>query len=87
MPKGVPLLFYHTYSRYRMEEKELLQQLGDRIRDIRTKKNLTQYELADKCDINRNYIGMLERGERNPTFLTLLKIAKGCGVKIKDLVR
>lgn len=70
-----------------MEEKELLQQLGDRIRDIRTKKNLTQYELADKCDINRNYIGMLERGERNPTFLTLLKIAKGCGVKIKDLVR
>lgn len=69
-----------------MEEKELLMKLGSRIREVRTSKHLTQYELADKCAINRNYIGMIERGERNPTYTTLLKIAEGCGVKIEKLV-
>lgn len=70
-----------------MEDKDLLLKLGNRIRDIRTERNLTQYELADKCEMNRNYIGMLERGERNPTYLTLLKIAEGCGVNICELFK
>lgn len=70
-----------------MMDKDLLLKLGNRIRDIRTERNLTQYELADKCEMNRNYIGMLERGERNPTYLTLLKIAEGCGVSISELVK
>lgn len=70
-----------------MEEKALLEKLGSRIRDIRTSRNMTQYELADKCAINRNYIGMLERGERNPTYLTLLKLASGCQVSVSELVK
>lgn len=70
-----------------MEDKELLVKIGIRIREVRTMRNLTQYELADRCKINRNYIGMLERGERNPTYLTLLKIAKGCEVNICELFK
>lgn len=70
-----------------MEDKVLLEQLGSRIREVRTTRNMTQYELADKCAINRNYIGMVERGERNPTYLTLLKIAEGCGVPVCELVK
>ena len=70
-----------------MEDKTLLEKLGSKIREVRTSHNLTQYELADKCDMNRNYIGMVERGERNPTYLTLLKIAEGCGVCLSELIK
>lgn len=64
-----------------------LVQLGQRIRDLRVKKELTQTELADRSGVASNYIAMLERGERNPTYLTLLKLASGCQVSISELVK
>lgn len=72
-----------------MEEKKdiKLLQLGERIREMRTNKELTQSELADRSSCASNYIAMLERGERNPTYLTLLKIAGGLGVKMGELVK
>lgn len=70
------------------KEKDIkLVQLGQRIRDVRVKKELTQSELAERSEVASNYIAMLERGERNPTYLTLLKIAQGCGVSICELVK
>ncbi len=70
-----------------MEEKDSLKQLGERLRTIRLQHGLTQVEIALKCKINRNYIGMLERGERNPTYLTLCKIAKHLEIEVSDLIR
>lgn len=67
-------------------EDQILIDLGNRIRDIRLKKGLTQAELADKCGCNRNYISMLERGERNPSYKSMVMIANGLGVKIQKLV-
>lgn len=64
-----------------------LVQLGQRIRDIRVQKGMTQSELAERSGMASNYIAMLERGERNPTYLTLLKIAEGCGVDICELFK
>ena len=64
-----------------------LVQLGQRIRNIRIQKELTQSEIAELCDVASNYIAMLERGERNPTYLTLIKIAGGCGVNICELFK
>ena len=51
-----------------------LQTLGNRIRGQRKTLNLTQEELAAKADIDRSYIGGVERGERNVTFTMLCKI-------------
>ncbi len=51
-----------------------LQTLGNRIRRQRKTLNLTQEELAAKADIDRSYIGGVERGERNVTFVMLCKI-------------
>lgn len=48
---------------------------------------MTQSELAERSDVASNYIAMLERGERNPTYLSLLKIASGCGVNICELFK
>lgn len=68
-----------------MREEELIK-LGQLIRKKRESQNLTQYELAEKSDVDRNYIGMLERGERNPSYLSLQKIAKGLGIPVNQLI-
>ena len=79
------MLFYDTYCGY-MERTELIG-LGLIIKAKRESKGLTQHELAAKAGVDRNYIGMLERGERNPSYLSLLKIAKGLNMKIHQLIK
>jgi len=64
----------------------MLIQLGMKIRNLRIQNKLTQAELADICKCNRNYISMLERGERNPSYKSLLMIAHGLSVKIQGIV-
>lgn len=64
----------------------LLQDLGAKIRKIRIQQKLTQLELANRCNCNRNYISMLERGERNPSYKSLVMIAKGFNMTLKDML-
>lgn len=66
--------------------KEELQILGKIIREKREARHLTQVELAEKAGVDRNYIGMVERGERNPSYLSLHKIAKGLGLTINEMI-
>lgn len=68
-----------------MSRDELIK-LGKLIRSKREMKGLTQVELAEKANVDRNYIGMLERGERNPSYLSLQKIAFGLGISINQLI-
>lgn len=60
-------------------------QLGYRIRYLRQNKGLSIEALALEADINRNYLGDLERGARNPTLLVLNKIAKALDVDLSIL--
>lgn len=69
-----------------MDRKELIE-LGEIIKAKRVKLGLTQLELAELCKVDRNYIGMLERGERNPSYLTLMKIAYGLKIKVYELIK
>lgn len=59
-----------------------LDTLGQRIKERRKVLGLTQEELAARAEIDRSYIGGVERGERNVTFTTLCTIcaALGCDV-------
>ena len=50
--------------------------IGKVIRKIREEKGVTQEKLAFEAGLNRAYIGYIERGERNPSTETLVKIAK-----------
>lgn len=61
--------------------------LGKVIKSKRELKGMTQVELAMKSGVDRNYIGMLERGERNPSYLSLLKISRGLGIPVFDLIK
>jgi transcriptional regulator with XRE-family HTH domain len=47
---------------------------------------LSQEELAHRASLHRNYVGMIERGERVPTLLAVERIAKGLRLKVSDLV-
>ena len=67
--------------------KEDLQILGKIIREKREARHLTQVGLAEKAGVDRNYIGMVERGERNPSYLSLQKIAKGLGLTINEMIK
>lgn len=50
--------------------------IGSRMRDIRTKRGFTQEGLAEKVGLSTNFIGSIERGEANASFQTLEAIAK-----------
>lgn len=67
-------------------DKSQLLQLGKKIRQIRISLDLTQNEFSAKVGVNKNYIGMLERGERNPSYLMLVKIASSLPVTIQELL-
>jgi transcriptional regulator with XRE-family HTH domain len=59
---------------------------GQRVRELRTKKNLSQEGLAEICDLDRTYIGGVERGERNIGLLNIHRIAQALGVPASDLL-
>jgi transcriptional regulator with XRE-family HTH domain len=53
---------------------------------IRSEKELTQEELAERSGFSQQYISDLERGKRNPTIVTIYEIAQALGVSHLDLV-
>lgn len=54
-----------------------LRRFGENLRRLRLRRALTQEALAELSDCHPNYIGGIERGERNPTLTKLLDIARG----------
>jgi transcriptional regulator with XRE-family HTH domain len=60
--------------------------LGETIRDFRSKKNLTQEQLAFKSGLSRNYISLIELDEKSPTLQTLSQICKALDVKVSALL-
>lgn len=59
---------------------------GSVLRGLRKKAGLTQEQLGFEAELERNFISMLERGERQPTLTTLVKLAKPLGIKASRIV-
>lgn len=62
-----------------------LVKLGNRIRELRKAKGLSQESFAAEVGLDRTYMGGIERGERNIAALNLIRIAKTLKVEIGDL--
>jgi len=65
-------------------QREILIQFGERLRELRKEMNLTQVELSEQAGFDRNYIGMLERGERNPALINIQKIANVLNLSLTE---
>lgn len=66
-------------------DTKALKALGKNIRDHRKQCGLTQEQLAELCEFDPTYISLLERGKRNPAFLTVVKIAKHLDCNVSEL--
>lgn len=70
-----------------MHEHDLLIKMGERIKMIRLKKNMTQNDLALQCDFEKASLSRIESGLSNPTMRTLFRISKALGVEIGEFFK
>jgi transcriptional regulator with XRE-family HTH domain len=66
-------------------EEKIKRKFGERLRELRKEKGLSQEALALACELDRTYIGGIERGERNPSLVNIYKIATALGISAKEL--
>lgn len=59
---------------------------GQVLRELRVSNQLSQEKLAELTDLDRTYISLLERGQRQPTIRTLFQIAKALNIKPSKII-
>ncbi|HEV2200634.1 MAG TPA: helix-turn-helix transcriptional regulator [Bryobacteraceae bacterium] len=64
---------------------QIQKHFGERVRELRKQRGLSQEALAFRCDLDRTYIGGVERGERNISLINIYRIAEALGVGTKEL--
>jgi len=68
------------------KKDQILVAFAEKVRKRRYFLSLTQEQLAERVDFHINYIGGIERAERNPSLTSLVALAKGLECSIKDLL-
>lgn len=58
---------------------------GRALRALREERGYSQEELAERAGLHRNYVGGIERGERNVALENISKLAKALSVRTRDL--
>ena len=66
--------------------QDILARFGARVRELRISKGYSQEAFAAHCELDRTYIGGIERGERNVALRNIESIAKGLNVTISELM-
>jgi transcriptional regulator with XRE-family HTH domain len=69
------------------EKSKILIQFGEKVREVRIAKGLSQEQLAHIADLHRTYIGMIERAEKNITLINIEKIANALSVSLNELLK
>ena len=61
--------------------------LGLNLKKIRTKKGVSQGDIAKELGVSRGFISTIENGKTNPTLATIAKLAKAVGVSTDELLK
>lgn len=67
------------------DQHEHRRSFGRRVRELRTSRSLSQEELALRAGLHRNYVGGVERGERNVGLDNVYALARALGVTVADM--
>ena len=65
---------------------DILERFGQRVRALRKEQGYTQEGFAAACELDRTYIGGIERGERNLALKNIDAIARALGVSLSELM-
>lgn len=63
-----------------MKNEDVNRQFGESVRELRKSAGLSQEELADLAELDRSYVGCIERGERNLSIENVCRLARAIGV-------
>jgi transcriptional regulator with XRE-family HTH domain len=69
-----------------MKEKDLPKAFGLALKNLRSQVGISQDALAKDCKLDRTFISLLERGERQPTITTIYKVAEALEVTVHQLI-
>jgi transcriptional regulator with XRE-family HTH domain len=69
-----------------MDEHIVLKRFGESVRQARLSKKISQEGLAEMANLHRTYISDVERGVRNISMATAIRIAQALGLDLKDLL-
>ena len=64
---------------------DILKHVGKKIREIRKNRGLSQEALGEKAGLSSNYVGQIERGQKQVTLTTLAKIAESLEIDVSQL--
>lgn len=78
---------FFIMSNFTAMKTELLIKFGERIKLLRKERSWSQEKLAEKTGFHRTYIGMIERGERNPSLININVFAETFGINISELLK
>jgi transcriptional regulator with XRE-family HTH domain len=69
-----------------ISEENFIINFGTHLRQLREKKNLSQQDLADDCNVPKSQIARIERAKINTTLRTLIKIANALQIELNELL-
>ncbi|MDD2237224.1 MAG: helix-turn-helix transcriptional regulator [Kiritimatiellae bacterium] len=70
-----------------MKKNPVLLALGKNVSELRREKALTQEQLAERSGLDPSYISGIERGVRNPSIISLSRLASGLGTTASEICR
>jgi len=77
--------FVHVHAMDTIDQQKIKKAFGELVRRIRIGQGLSQEALALTCELDRTYIGGVERGERNISLVNIHRIAKALNIKVTEL--